>query len=143
LRAELEDWHTHKHFPEWMRVLGFLRGLRWADANGGEGYFILYEMESFDTLTSPEYRFRRNAATPWFRKMRPYRGNMVRSQCHVLKSVGSALSRFVLTVCLSRADESTLRPALCALDATTEAKRGIASGRLLPTEMPALALTAE
>lgn len=143
MRAELEDWHTHKHFPERMRVPGFRRGSRWADADGGEGCLILYEMESYATLTPPEYRFRRNAATPWFRKMMPYRGNMVRSQCHVLESVGSALSRFMLTVCLSRADESTLRPALCALDATTEAKRGIASGHLLRTETPALAQTTE
>ena len=34
-RQEFEDWHTHEHFPERMGVPGFLRGSRWASADGG------------------------------------------------------------------------------------------------------------
>ncbi len=143
IRAEFEDWHTHEHFPERMRVPGFRRGSRWADADGGEGFFILYEMESYATLKSPEYRAHLNAPTPWSAKMMPHHRNMVRSQCHVLESNGGALSRFMLTVRLSPADESALRPALRDLAATVATKRGIASGHLLRTETPALAQTTE
>ncbi|MBL8654215.1 MAG: hypothetical protein JNJ97_08435 [Alphaproteobacteria bacterium] len=143
MRAEFEDWHTHEHFPERMRVPGFRRGSRWADADGGEGFFILYEMESYATLTSPEYRAHLNAPTPWSAKMMPHHRNMVRSQCHVLESVGGALSRFMLTLRLSPADADRLRPALRDLAATIANKRGIASGHLLRTETPALAQTTE
>jgi len=143
IRAEFEDWHTHEHFPERMRVKGFRRGSRWADADGGEGFFILYEMESYATLTSPEYRAHLNAPTPWSAKMMPHHRNMVRSQCHVLESVGGALSRFVLTLRLSPANETALRPALRDLAATIAKKPGIASGHLLRTETPALAQTTE
>lgn len=143
MRAEFEDWHTHEHFPERMRVPGFRRGSRWADADGGEGFFILYEMESYATLTSPEYRAHLNAPTPWSTKMMPHHRNMVRSQCHVLESVGGALSRFMLTLRLSPADEAALRTALRDLAATIANRRGIASGHLLRTETPALAQTTE
>lgn len=143
IRAEFEDWHTHEHFPERMRVPGFRRGSRWADADGGEGFFILYEMESYATLTSPEYRAHLNAPTPWSAKMMPHHRNMVRSQCHVLESNGGALSRYMLTVRLSPADEAALRPALRDLAATIAKKPGIASGHLLRTETPALAQTTE
>jgi len=143
MRAEFEDWHTHEHFPERMRVKGFRRGSRWAEADGGEGFFILYEMESYATLTSPEYRAHLNAPTPWSTKMMPHHRNMVRSQCHVLESVGGALSRHMLTVRLSPADEAELRPALRDLAATVATKRGTASGHLLRTETPALAQTTE
>ena len=143
MRAEFEDWHTHEHFPERMRVPGFARGSRWADAGGGEGFFILYEMEAYETLVSPEYRAHLNAPTPWSAKMMPHHRNMVRSQCHVLESVGGAVSRFMLTVRLSPADESALRPALRDLAATIATKRGIASGHLLRTETPSLAQTTE
>ena len=143
MRAEFEDWHTHEHFPERMRVPGFRRGSRWANADDGEGFFILYEMESYATLTSPEYRAHLNAPTPWSAKMMPHHRNMVRSQCHVLESVGGALSRFVLTVRLSPADADRLRRALRDLAATITVRRGIAAGHLLRTETPALAQTTE
>lgn len=44
IRAEFEDWHTHEHFPERLALPGFLRGSRWADADGGAGFFVLYEV---------------------------------------------------------------------------------------------------
>jgi len=143
MRAEFEDWHTHEHFPERMKVPGFRRGSRWADADGGEGFFVLYEMKEYETLVSPEYRAHLNAPTPWSAKLMPHHRNMVRSQCHVLESVGGALSRFMLTLRLSPADETKLRVYLRDLAATIANKRGIASGHLLRTETPALAQTTE
>ena len=49
-RAEFEDWHSHEHFPERMSVPGFLRGSRWASAEGGDGFFVMYELEAYETL---------------------------------------------------------------------------------------------
>jgi hypothetical protein len=52
-RIEFEDWHSHEHFPERLSLPGFLRGSRWSSAN--EGVFVMYELETYDTLTSPCY----------------------------------------------------------------------------------------
>ena len=68
-RAEFEDWHSHEHFPERLRIPGFRRGSRWASATGGDGFFTLYELQSYDTLTSPAYFARLNDPTPWSLKM--------------------------------------------------------------------------
>ncbi len=145
MRAEFEDWHTHEHFPERMAIPGFRRGSRWADADGGEGFFILYEMESYDTLVSPAYRARLNAPTPWSAKLMPHHRNMVRSQAHVLESEGGALSRFVLTVRLTPAAgrDGELRKTLHDLAKTVSVRRGTAAGHLLATETPTLAATEE
>ncbi len=144
-RAEFEDWHTHEHFPERMAIPGFRRGSRWADADGGEGFFVLYEMESYDTLVSPAYRARLNAPTPWSAKLMPHHRNMVRSQAHVLESAGGAISRFVLTVRLSPAEgrADALRARLRDLANTVAGRPGTAAGHLLATDTPALAATAE
>ena len=64
-RDEFEDWHSHEHFPERLRIPGFQRASRWASADGGEAFFVMYELESFDTLSSPAYVARLNAPTPW------------------------------------------------------------------------------
>jgi hypothetical protein len=143
LRAEFEDWHTHEHFPERMSVPGFRRGSRWADAGGGEGFFVLYEMESYDTLVSPAYLAHLNAPTPWSAKLMPLHRNMVRSQSRVLESAGGALSRFMLTVRLSPADETKLRASLRDLAATIARRRGTSAGHLLRTQTPAIAQTTE
>jgi len=145
IRAEFEDWHTHEHFPERMRVPGFLRGSRWADADGGEGFFILYEMEAYATLSSPGYLARLNAPSPWSAKMMPHHRNMVRSQCHVLESAGGAISRHALTVRLSPASgmQDRLRAALRDLAVALAQRPGTAAGHLLRTETPKIAATTE
>lgn len=145
IRAEFEDWHTHEHFPERMRVPGFLRGSRWSDADRGEGFFILYEMEAYETLSSPGYLARLNAPSPWSTKMMPHHRNMVRSQCRVLESIGGALSRHALTVRLSPAEgaDERLRAHLRELAGTIAMRPGTAAAHLLQTETPKIAATTE
>ncbi len=70
-RAEFEDWHSHEHFPERMGIPGFLRGSRWADAGGGEGFFVMYELERYETLVSAGYLGRLNQPTPWSSRLFP------------------------------------------------------------------------
>ena len=66
VRADFEDWHAHEHFPERLSMPGFRRGTRWSDASGGEGMFVMYELEGHrHALASPEYLARLNAPSPW------------------------------------------------------------------------------
>ena len=55
MRTEFEHWHSHEHFPERLGIPGFLRATRWISANGGEGIFVLYELEAHGVVSSPAY----------------------------------------------------------------------------------------
>ncbi len=144
-RAEFENWHSHEHFPERMSVPGFLRGARWAAADGGDGYFVMYELEAYETLVSDGYLKRLNAPTPWSTKMMPHHRNMVRSQCRVLESHGGALARHALTVRLSPAEGAApkLRDHLRGLAKLVAARAGTTAGHLLETQTPKIAATTE
>jgi len=145
LRMEFEDWHSHEHFPERMAISGFRRGTRWADVEGGEGFFVLYELADYQTLTSTPYRERLNNPTPWSTKMMPHHRNMVRSQCRVLESFGGSTAGFMATLRLSPKDNRDealhhhLRQALGQLPATP----GIVGGHLLRTDTPTTQQTHE
>jgi hypothetical protein len=142
-RAEFEDWHSHEHFPERLSIPGFLRGSRWSSA--GEGYFILYELEAYETLTSPQYRERLNAPTPWSTKMMPHHRNMVRSQCRVLDSYGGGIGGSLLTVRLSpeASQGKSVRRALQEFLSKVPNEVGLTSGHLLRTDTPTAAQTTE
>ena len=66
-----------------------------------EGFFVMYELESYETLTSPHYLERLNDPTPWSTKMMPHHRNMVRSQCRIVASYGGGIAGSLLTVRLS------------------------------------------
>ncbi len=145
LRAEFEDWHSHEHFPERMRIPGFRRGSRWADAGGAEGFFVLYELDDYETLGSPGYLARLNDPTPWSARLMPHHRNMVRSQCRVVASFGGGVGRYMRTLRLSpapgRAEE--LCQTLWAVLAGLPARPGLTAAHLLRTETPDLAETTE
>lgn len=143
-REEFEHWHTHEHFAERLALPGFLRGARWAQ-QGGDGFFILYELAAYEALVSPEYLARLDDPTPWSRAMMPHHRNMVRSPCHVLASSGSAISGSAMTMRLSPAagQEERLRGALQALVPALAAAPGLCGAHLLRTELPAIAPTTE
>ena len=102
MKAGFEDWHSHEHFPERLGIPGFLRASRWSSASGGEGFFVMYELEAYETLSSPQYLARLNAPTPWSTRLMPHHRNMVRSQCRVLETRGG-LAGQALTLRLSPA----------------------------------------
>ncbi|WP_137916978.1 hypothetical protein [Hydrogenophaga sp. 2FB] len=144
-RAEFEHWHTHEHFPERMRIPGFLRGSRWAAADGGEGFFVMYELQAYETLVSPAYLARLNAPSPWSTQMMPHHRNMVRSQCRLLESCGGGLSRHALTVRLSPAEggEDRLRIYLRELARALTSRPGTTAGHLLQHQTPVIETTTE
>jgi hypothetical protein len=144
-REEFERWHTQEHFPERLALPGFLRASRWADANGGEGFFVLYELATYEALVSPEYLARLNAPSPWSQKMMPHHRHMVRSPCRVLHRCGSVVAGHALTVRLSPAQgaERALSGHLIALARSLAKRPGLAGAHLLQTELPAIAPTTE
>lgn len=145
MRAEFEHWHSHEHFPERLALPGFLRASRWSAADGGEGFFILYELQEHGALSSPEYLSRLNAPTPWSTRLMPHHRNMVRSQARVLHSHGAGVARHAMTLRLSpRAGEAQrLQAALRSLSEALPARAGLAGAHLLRTDTPAIAPTTE
>ena len=144
-KAEFEDWHSHEHLPERLAIPGFRRGSRWAAADGGPGFFVLYELDDHETLTSPHYLERLNRPTPWSTQMMPHHRNMVRSQCRVVASEGRGVARAVLTLRLSPRAGATdaLRSFLAEQARAIAARAGTTAAHLLRTESPDIALTTE
>jgi hypothetical protein len=144
MREDFEHWHSHEHFPERLALPGFERASRWADARGGEGFFVLYELADYGALVSPEYLARLNAPTEWSRRLMPHHRHMVRSPSRVLASRGAAIAGEVLTVRLSPSDgASALQAWLEAGVQRWPALPGIAGAHLLQTDAPSLAPTTE
>jgi hypothetical protein len=145
MRSEFEHWHSHEHFPERLRIPGFLRASRWLDADGGEGVLVLYELERHAVLSSPAYVARLNAPTPWSTALMPHHRDMVRAQCHVDASFGGVIARHAMTLRVAlrpdRADAftRTLRQRL----ERASADAGVVGAHLLRHEGPALAPTVE
>ncbi len=145
IRSDFEDWHAHEHFPERMGIPGFRRGTRWADAHGGEGMFVLYELDDHAVLSSPAYVARLNAPTPWSTRLMPHHRHMVRSQCRVLDSSGGGIARHALTLRLSPAagQEAVLQDFFAALIASLPSRPGLIGAHLLRHQAPDLAATTE
>ena len=144
-RTEFEDWHSHEHFPERLRIPGFLRGSRWSSATGNEGFFVMYELDCYDTLTSADYLERLNNPTPWSVKMMPHHRNMVRSQCRILDSYGGGITGSLVTLRLSPEIHlaDTVRGELQNVLSKIPNQVGLTSGHLLRTQTPKAAQTKE
>jgi len=144
-KAEFEDWHSHEHLPERLAIAGFQRGSRWAAADGGPGFFVLYELDDYATLTSPQYLERLNRPSPWSTQLMPLHRNMVRSQCRVVATAGAGVARAMLTLRLSpRAGAGDrMREFLVEQARKIAAHAGTTAAHLLQTESPDIALTTE
>ncbi len=138
MRTEFGDWHSHEHFPERLNIPGFLRGSRWTSRLDPNGFFVLYELDAYETLTSTGYLDRLNAPTPWSTKMMPHHQGMVRSQCRVEASVGGGVANALATVRLSPTDRyrSALRDRIIAILAEVAPKPGLTGAHLLITQTP-------
>jgi hypothetical protein len=144
-RREFEDWHTHEHFPERLGIPGFLRATRWASVTEDEGFFVMYELDRYETLSSPAYLARLNAPTPWSVQMMPRHANMVRSQCRVLESHGAGIAGWMLTIRLSPApgQDEALRLGLRQRLQALPSRPGLGAAHLLRTQTPPIDPTTE
>jgi hypothetical protein len=145
VRADFEHWHAHEHFPERLSVPGFRRGTRWSSASDSEGMFVMYELDGFETLSSPQYLARLNAPTPWSTRLMPHHRNMVRSQCHVLESRGGGIARHALTVRLSptAGRDAELRAFFVGFSGSLVNQAGLTGVHLLTHQTPNIAATTE
>ena len=145
VRPEWEHWHAHEHVPERLSIAGFLRATRWTDVSGGEGFFVMYELQDHAVLASAPYVARLNAPTPWSTKMMPLHRNMVRTQCQVVHSHGGVTARHALTVRCSPAEgqAEALQGQLAALAESVSQRPGIVGLHVLRHEAPAMAATTE
>lgn len=136
--AEFGDWHSHEHFPERMSIPGFRRGSRWTSTTDSEGFFVLYELEQYEVLTSRGYLDRLNAPTPWSTKMMPHHLGMVRSQCRVAESFGGGVATALATIRLSpeAGREAELQAHLAGALGTLTQKPGLTGAHLLLTDTP-------
>jgi hypothetical protein len=137
-RSGFGDWHSHEHFPERMSIPGFRRGSRWTSTDEAEGFFVLYELEQYETLTSKAYLDRLNAPTEWSTKMMPHHLGMVRSQCRVAASFGGGIARSLATIRLSPnfGRETDLKTVLVGILRTLAPKPGLTGAHLLLTDTP-------
>jgi hypothetical protein len=137
-RAEFGDWHSHEHFPERMSIPGFRRGSRWSSTLDTQSFFVIYELEAYETLTSAAYLDRLNNPTPWSTKMMPHHLDMVRSQCRVAASFGGGIAIALATIRLSprAGEEERLRPALIDVIKDVPATPGLTGAHLLVTDTP-------
>ncbi len=142
-RAELEHWHAHEHFPERLALPGFRRASRWTAVDGGEGFFVIYELDDHAVLASAPYVARLNAPSPWSTRMMPLHRDMVRTQCKVLQSHGAVTARHALTIRMSAQDAEALQRGLGELAAAVVRRPGLVGLHLLRHEAHALAATTE
>ena len=144
MKADFEDWHSHEHFPERLGIPGFLRASRWSSASGGEGFFVMYELEAYETPSSPKYLARLNAPTPWSTRLMPHHRNMVRSQCCILETRGG-LAGQALTLRLSPAAgrDNDVREFFKTLIDSLVNRPGLTGAHLLKHQTPPIAVTTE
>ncbi|QIP04745.1 hypothetical protein [Bradyrhizobium symbiodeficiens] len=141
-REEFSDWHSHEHFPERMSIAGFRRGSRWTSTTDAEGFFVLYELEQYEVLTSTGYLDRLNAPTPWSTKMMPHHLGMVRSQCRVAASFGGGVASSLATVRLSpeAGRDAELQMSLTETLGALAQRPGLTGGHLLLTDTPRMSV---
>jgi hypothetical protein len=121
-----------------MSIPGFRRGSRWTSTLDAEGFFVLYELKQYETLTSKSYLDRLNAPTSWSTKMMPHHLNMVRSQCRVVASFAGGVAGTLATIRLSPDEEKAeaLETALVETLPVLASRAGLTGAHLLITDTP-------
>lgn len=95
---DYKDWHSNEHMDERVSVPGFLRGRRARAIKGEPQYFIMYEVDSIDVLTSSAYLDRLNDPSPWTGQVLARYRNSNRTLCGIAQSWGLG-SGTLLTTC--------------------------------------------
>lgn len=144
-QAELAHWHAHEHFPERLAIPGFHRGSRWTDARGGEGFFVVYELQDHAVLASAPYLASLNAPSAWSTRMMPLHRGMVRTPCRVELSRGAVTARHALAVRCSPAEggAAALRLGLGRLAEQVVGRPGLVGLHVLRHDAPAVGVTTE
>jgi hypothetical protein len=70
LEDEFNSWYDTEHIPERLAVTGFETGLRYVCLSGFPRYLAMYDTQSPEVLTSPEYlQVSFDKASPWTKRV--------------------------------------------------------------------------
>ena len=106
--AAHDDWHSSEHLSERLGLSGFLRGRRCRSVKGGDGWFILYEVDDLSLLSSPPYLERLNRPSGWSQEIIPAITDMNRTLARVVVSKGVGVGSVVATIRMIREIDSQL-----------------------------------
>jgi hypothetical protein len=123
-------WLSREHAAERLGVKGFM-ATRVFRALGTDirRFFILYELETPNVLSSPDYLARLDSPTPWSQRIMPILGNFMRGGGRQVTSMGTGRGGVVAVLQLHAmpSDGPGLVAVLAGLDR-------IAAGHLLETD---------
>jgi hypothetical protein len=72
LEEEFNDWYDTEHFPQRKGLPGFESASRWVCIDGWPRWLALYDLESANTLRTPEYlAVSGSNSTPWSKRILP------------------------------------------------------------------------
>jgi hypothetical protein len=66
---DFNHWYENEHFPERIGLPGFVSARRFVSYEGGPKYLALYDLESVDALTTPEYLALVSPPSEWTRRV--------------------------------------------------------------------------
>ncbi|MDB5838572.1 MAG: hypothetical protein JWQ23_524 [Herminiimonas sp.] len=95
---EFNRWYQQQHLPERLAIPGFKRARRYQTVGGQPAYMCVYECDSIDVLSSPQYKERLANPTGWTREVMPNFRNMLRSACRETWSAGDGVGGAAIVV---------------------------------------------
>ena len=96
-RNDYFEWHNREHMAERVGIPGFLRGRRYVALHGAPEFCTLYEAQSLDVLTGPDYLAKLENPTAMTRRVAPQLYGNVRSLCRVTLSLGAGQGGLLMT----------------------------------------------
>jgi hypothetical protein len=93
---EFYEWHNREHMPERLGNAGFRSGRRFIAVRAARQFFVLYETNSPETVSGPEYMHNVRFRSPWSEKLTLLNNN--RAIFRVLLSLGSGQGGSILTL---------------------------------------------
>lgn len=97
-KSNFYEWHNREHMPERTAIPGFRRGRRYIAVDGAPEYFNLYEADSAEVMSGPDYMNRLNNPSPWTKESVKAFRNVSRSVCRVAYSAGVGQGGAVCTL---------------------------------------------
>lgn len=112
--AEFNIWYDREHLAERVAIKGFNEARRWVAVDAKPAFFCTYSTESFEALTSPDYKQALANQTEWSNKMISRFKNMIRAVGRITVSRGQGRGGAMAVVRLrpGQADPKTLRDKL-------------------------------
>ena len=112
--AEFNIWYDREHLAERVAIKGFNEARRWIAVDAKPTYFCTYSTDTFEALTSPEYKQALANQTEWSNKMISRFKNMIRAVGRITASRGQGRGAAMALVRMrpGQADTNALREKL-------------------------------